>query len=341
VEGINMLLLAPPEMYTTPPLAYPHPVITEILYAVPTKPGDANRDGKRDVAGDEFVELINPHDRVINLHGYSLRDSGEGKGRFKFTFPEVVVQPGQVVVVFNGNDARFSGPVGDAKAAPAEGHPSFHGALVFDAKMSSSRASWANKSDYVLLCAPNGSPLECVHWGGEKKPPPGTVVSEEAPAITRGSVQRARIAPAAPMDATPAPAIEPAPAPTKPPPKPAPRKDGKPTYERKYEKPLPNIKPAGSGERDREPVALTFGPFESHPEVPIFLAGLVPDAAEGDDGILFSPGLYPLDAAIQKKPEPVQPGTAVPAQESQPSGTKPGDGRKTKPAPARNTGDPR
>jgi hypothetical protein len=154
-----------------PPLQYPHPVITEVLYAVPTSDGDANRDGTRDSAGDEFIELVNPHARPIDLRGYTISDSGEGKARFKFTFPSVLLEPGQVVVVFNGSDARLTGPVGDAKIAPVEGHPKFHNALVFTARAQSSRSSWANKSDYALLLAPGGTPLHCVPLGRRKKAP--------------------------------------------------------------------------------------------------------------------------------------------------------------------------
>src|SRR5437870_5538652 len=47
---------------------FPHPLITEILYAVPSgERGDANADGTRDAVGDEFIELTNPHDKPIQL----------------------------------------------------------------------------------------------------------------------------------------------------------------------------------------------------------------------------------------------------------------------------------
>ena len=54
----------------------PHPLITEVLAAVPSGPrGDANGDGTRDAIGDEFIELVNPHDKPIQLKGYMLVDS--------------------------------------------------------------------------------------------------------------------------------------------------------------------------------------------------------------------------------------------------------------------------
>lgn len=56
--------------------AWPHPMITEVLYDPPKgKEGDADKDGTRDATGDEFIELVNPHDKAINLKGYVLGDS--------------------------------------------------------------------------------------------------------------------------------------------------------------------------------------------------------------------------------------------------------------------------
>lgn len=67
-----------------PLVAFPHPLITEVYYAVGRgSEGDANGDGVRDANGDEFVELINPHDKTINLKGYVITDrqsSGRGGG---------------------------------------------------------------------------------------------------------------------------------------------------------------------------------------------------------------------------------------------------------------------
>src|SRR5262245_25585994 len=58
------------------PVPFPHPLISEVLYAVPSGPrGDANADGVRDAIGDEFIELVNPHDKPIQLKGYKLLDA--------------------------------------------------------------------------------------------------------------------------------------------------------------------------------------------------------------------------------------------------------------------------
>src|SRR5512142_1033661 len=85
-----------------PLVDYPHPLITEVLYAVPTgEAGDANGDGVRETNGDEFVELVNPHDRSINLRGYILtgKSNPDPSKKFKtlrFVFPSLTLQPGEV-----------------------------------------------------------------------------------------------------------------------------------------------------------------------------------------------------------------------------------------------------
>lgn len=185
---------APGEPGTTKPIVpFPHPLITEVLFAVPTgSAGDANRDGMRDAAGDEFVELINPHDKPIQLRGYTLRDrNDETRGGLRFRFPAVELTPGQVVVVFNGFKASWRGPVGDSSRPPTAGNDAFNGSLVFTMRAASSRSSFANEGDWVLLSAPDGRPVQCVRWGeAEEQPPRGTPLIEDVPIAAGRSVQR-------------------------------------------------------------------------------------------------------------------------------------------------------
>ena len=102
-------------------VVFPHPLITEILAVVPKDGGDANMDGVRDSSGDEFVELMNPHDEEIELTGYTLSDrNAGGQGAVEFTFPEFTLEPGEVVVVFNGHGMSPRADVGTADAAPTE-----------------------------------------------------------------------------------------------------------------------------------------------------------------------------------------------------------------------------
>lgn len=194
-----------------------HPLITEVLSAVPSgKAGDANADGTRDAIGDEFVELINPTDQPINLKGYTLVDSDAwnpgaarpakpnpagtdnpdkpskdtARAHLRFTFPDLQLRPGQVVVVFNGYKSTLTGNAGDTDKAPPGPNDRFHNALVFSIKNESPYAAFANESDFVLLVAPDGKPVQCIKWGTpQKNPPSDCPLVEEAPTCV-GSAQR-------------------------------------------------------------------------------------------------------------------------------------------------------
>lgn len=176
-----------------------HPMIVEVLYAVPTGvEGDANKDGVRSATGDEFVELVNPHDKPLQLLGYSLSDESQGdKTKVRFTFPALELKPGEVVVVFNGYGSSWSGPVGDSKAPPPKKHPDFSDAYVFTMRVANSRAALNNSGDSVTLYSPENKPVQRVKWGtsaasaslGEG------VLDEIVPDAPKGSVQRIGVKP--------------------------------------------------------------------------------------------------------------------------------------------------
>jgi hypothetical protein len=180
----------------TPLVAYPHPLITEVLYAVPTgAAGDANKDGVRDTNGDEFIELVNPHDRPINLRGYMLTGKspeapapGKKFTVLKFVFPACELAPGEVAVVFNGHAAAWTGPLGDTTRAAAA-NSAFSGARLFTMNIDSARLGLANKTDYVLLTAPSGERIHCIKWG-DIKPPDKVALVETAPEVNGQSVMR-------------------------------------------------------------------------------------------------------------------------------------------------------
>ncbi|MBL9031301.1 MAG: lamin tail domain-containing protein [Phycisphaerae bacterium] len=198
-----------PERPSSALVEFPHPLITEILYAVPTGVwGDANKDDLRDANGDEFIELVNPHDEPIQLAGYRLSDrpsdSPERKGNtLSFAFPRLELKPGQVVVVFNGHGAIWSGPVGDSSRAPEGPHEKFSNAYVFTMRVATERAGLANAGDLVLLTAPDGTKVQCVTWG-DTKPIPGAKVVETAPLVSgRNSGSVARRGPKSPLQTHP------------------------------------------------------------------------------------------------------------------------------------------
>lgn len=193
-----------------PLVAFPHPLVTEVLLSVPRGlDGDANQDGTRSATGDEFVELVNPHDKPINLKGYRLIDGTTvgGKGsrpddapndvrnnpkskpantptgkddadsspsdavsdgqtddaHFAFTFPELTLQPGEVVVVFNGFGSSMIGEIGSSEK-PAGKHETFGGAYVFDAKITSQYAAFSNQHDVLQVLSPKGDAVETIRW---------------------------------------------------------------------------------------------------------------------------------------------------------------------------------
>jgi hypothetical protein len=211
-----MLILALALLQPVDAPARLHPVITEVLYAVP-RDGDADQDGTRSPTGDEFIELVNPHDKPINLMGYTLTDGkspvspnrpaprpaskpktpkpdtppDEDDSRIRFTFPDLTLQPGHVVVVFNGYESRPPGPVGDAKA-PAAQNPKFHNAYILSMRVASQYTALANAGDLILLSDPDAKGVECVTWGDSDKKPDAAAPISKAPE-SKGSVQRSSV----------------------------------------------------------------------------------------------------------------------------------------------------
>jgi len=178
-----------------------HPTITEVLFHVPTgDEGDANRDGRRDSTGDEFVELFNETKETINLKGYRLSSrlstfDAEGRYGIRFVFPEFELPPGGVVVVFNGYDSSVPGPTGNAEAAPTSPNPDFHDAFVFSMEVGAQNVALKNGGDFVLLTAPDGTRIDCVEWGKSDPKPPTDVAHKEDVGSIRpgGSIQRVRM----------------------------------------------------------------------------------------------------------------------------------------------------
>lgn len=189
---------ATPSPAASPGVEFPHPMITEVLYAVPSgEEGDADQNGRRSATGDEFVELANPHSKPIQLKGYTLTDglvkkgSGKGKGepQIRFVFPDLTLKPGEVVVVFNGSDGPPAGLVGDAKAA-APRNDKFNNAYVFTMRVKGSFTAFSNEGDCVLLSDPAGKGVECVRWGEERQSPEKAAPRTYDAPESRGSVQR-------------------------------------------------------------------------------------------------------------------------------------------------------
>ena len=172
-----------PDKHGTPLVRFPHPLITEILAVVPTgDEGDANGDGARDATADEFVELMNPHNKPIRLGGYTISDrNAGGRSGIEFTFPPLTLKPGEVVVVFNGGGTAFAAHVGSARGRARQKDAAF-GAWVFGMEYSGRFRGFANKGDWVLLSDPDGRPVHVVSWGEfEERLPTGKSLVRERP----------------------------------------------------------------------------------------------------------------------------------------------------------------
>ncbi len=85
-----------------PEITGPTVIINEVLADPPMDlAGDANGDGVRSFADDEFVELVNVSTEAVDLSGFTLSDGV----RVRFTFPAgASLAPGAVLVVFGGGD---------------------------------------------------------------------------------------------------------------------------------------------------------------------------------------------------------------------------------------------
>jgi hypothetical protein len=82
--------------------AGPSILISEVLAdPAPGAAGDHNGDGERDARADEYVELVNTTDGLVDVTGWTLSDNVSTR----FVVEErTVLEPGQYLVVFGGGD---------------------------------------------------------------------------------------------------------------------------------------------------------------------------------------------------------------------------------------------
>jgi hypothetical protein len=107
--------------------------------------GDANGDGTRDSAQDEFDEIVNRTGTPIDVGGFTLRDADAQR----FIFPPGSIRPGgEAAVIFGGGS-----PQGDFGNARANG-------LVFTAPLSLN-----NTGDTIELRNSSAVTVESVAFG--------------------------------------------------------------------------------------------------------------------------------------------------------------------------------
>lgn len=185
------------ESAPSPTVPFPHPVISEVLAQVPnTNDVDPSRDNVRDPVGDEFVELVNPHERPIDLTGYAIVDAlalakPEDERGVRFVFPAFTLGPGECVVVFNGYNTGVLGPHGDANNPPASPNEKFGGAWVFTMRNATRFRALNNSDEMVAVLDPGGAAIDAVVWGEpEVMAPEGCLRVATSRRTTGGSLVR-------------------------------------------------------------------------------------------------------------------------------------------------------
>ncbi|HKA21146.1 MAG TPA: IPT/TIG domain-containing protein [Blastocatellia bacterium] len=107
--------------------------------------GDANGDGVRDSAQDEFIEIVNRTSAPVDVSGFAVLDADATR----FTFPTGAVIPaGEAAVIFGGGH-----PQGDFGNARSNG-------LVFTAALSLN-----NSGDTIVLKNASALPVETITYG--------------------------------------------------------------------------------------------------------------------------------------------------------------------------------
>ncbi len=106
--------------------------------------GDANGDGVREAAQDEFVELLNIGEEAIDMTGWQAGDDED----ISFTFPDgYVISPGEFCVIFGGGDVSN---VPGYNADPLQ-------TKVFISDSVGVGNGLANGGDFFILKSPDGS----------------------------------------------------------------------------------------------------------------------------------------------------------------------------------------
>jgi len=178
------------------PIPAPHPVITEVLFAVPEgdDAGDTNKDGFRHPTGDQFYEITNPHDETIDVGGYRLsNERPDDRLSLAFTIPEgTTLEPGQSLVVFNGRRQvkTMPRPFGDKRTLCTEPNPAFAGAIVYSIKNLAERRGLFKLGDLAVLRDPGGEAIDVVAWGVPKQDIPDALRVEFTTGKITGSMQR-------------------------------------------------------------------------------------------------------------------------------------------------------
>jgi uncharacterized protein (TIGR03437 family) len=116
--------------------------------------GDANRDGLRDSADDEFVELVNTTTHDIDIGDYRIFSRGTGSDTLRHIFAAgTILRSCSSIVVFGGGNSAFN---------PSD--PAFGGARVV--KASTNSLSLVNSGGVISLQDRAGAIVNLAAYGG-------------------------------------------------------------------------------------------------------------------------------------------------------------------------------
>jgi uncharacterized protein (TIGR03437 family) len=116
--------------------------------------GDANRDGVRDSADDEFVELVNTTTHDIDISDYRILSRGTGVDTLRHVFAAGTILPScSAIVVFGGGTSAFN-----------PNDPAFGGARVI--KASTNSLSLVNSGGVISLQDRAEAIVNLVAYGG-------------------------------------------------------------------------------------------------------------------------------------------------------------------------------
>jgi len=116
--------------------------------------GDANRDGVRDSADDEFVELVNTTTHDIDIGDYRIFSRGTGSDTLRHVFAAGTILPScSAIAVFGGGTSAFN-----------PNDPAFGGAQVV--KASTNALSLVNSGGVISLQDRAGAIVNLVAYGG-------------------------------------------------------------------------------------------------------------------------------------------------------------------------------
>ncbi len=137
-----------PQGFYQQPKLKPNGVIINEVLADPASgaAGDANGDGERDFAADEFIELYNSNDKPVDISGWTISD----RVGVRYEFPAgTVLGAGQALVLFGGGDVN-------SFAISQMG-----GALVFAAERA---IQLNNDGDAVVLASATGNLIDRMEY---------------------------------------------------------------------------------------------------------------------------------------------------------------------------------